>query len=203
MNLPNSLTLGRIVMSVIFVAALSFPWSHAFGAGFILFLAASLTDFWDGHLARKYNLVTDFGKLMDPLADKILVSAAMVLLAVGQGLPDPAVLPVAAPLPAWFVILILFREFLVTGVRMLALAKQTVIAADFWGKFKTVVQIVLVCLILLPAGLLEFGWTWIATWPLWLWARHIAFVLTLVSTILSGILYLRAFLSQGPARLHD
>lgn len=197
MNLPNILTLARIGMSVIFVIALSITWPYAFVAGFILFLTASLTDFLDGHLARKHNQITDFGKLMDPLADKILVSSAMVLLAVGHGLPAPSVLPVCAPLPAWFVILILLREFLVTGVRMLALGNRIVIAADFWGKFKTVVQIVLVCLILLPAGILELGWNNLAAWPLWLWARHLAFALTLVSTILSGVLYLRTFLKQG------
>ena len=184
MNLPNLLTLGRIVMSVIFVVALSITWQHKYGAAFVLFLVASLTDFLDGYLARKHNLVTDFGKLMDPLADKILVSAAMVLLAVER------------MLPAWFVILILFREFLVTGVRMLALAKQSVISADFWGKLKTVVQIVLVCMILLPEGLLEFGWPVLHEWLPWTWARHLAFGLTLVSTILSGALYLRTFLKQ-------
>lgn len=194
MNLPNWLTLGRIGISIVFVITMSF---HAFGWSFILFLIASLTDFLDGYLARKSNQVTDFGKLMDPLADKILVSAAMVLLAVGAGLPGHDTLPVSAPLPAWFVILVLFREFLVTGVRMLALAKQMVIAADFWGKLKTVVQIVLVCLILLPAGLSECGWHDVATWPLWLWARHLAFGLTLVATLLSGFLYLRSFLRLG------
>lgn len=197
MNLPNFLTLARIALSVLFVVALSFDWPHAYGAAFVLFLVASLTDFLDGWLARKYNLVTDFGKLMDPLADKILVTSALVLLAVDR------------LLPAWFVIFVLFREFLVTGIRMLALSTQTVIAADFWGKFKTVVQIVLVCLILGPIGFREMGWTALAEgrlggWPLWSnamvwqpWAEisltHAAFLLTLLATALSGLLYLRTF----------
>ena len=185
MNLPNILTLARIGMSVVFVAVLSFTWPHAFGVGFILFLAASLTDFLDGYLARKHNQVTDFGKLMDPLADKILVSAAMVLLAVERFLP------------AWFVILILFREFLVTGVRMLALGNRVVIAADIWGKLKTIAQIVLVCLILGREGLHEMSWHAVANWALWEWARVFFYYATLVTTVLSGVLYLRTFLKQG------
>lgn len=201
MNLPNLLTLSRIGMSVLFVVALSIRWPYAFGAAFVLFLAASLTDFLDGWIARRFNLVTDFGKLMDPLADKILVTSAMVLLAV-EGL-----------LPAWFVIVVLFREFLVTGVRMLALSQRTVIAADFWGKLKTVVQMVLVGLILGPAGFREMGWSLlgegrIGGWALWnnvmIWTpwtewslTHLAFLLTLLSTVLSGALYLRTFLQPG------
>jgi len=197
MNLPNSLTLARVVLSVLFVVALSFDWPYAYGTAFVLFLVASLTDFLDGWLARKHNLVTDFGKLMDPLADKILVTSALVLLAVDR------------LLPAWFVIFVLFREFLVTGIRMLALSSRTVIAADFWGKLKTVVQIVLVCLILGPMGFREMGWAALAEgrlggWPLWssamVWRpwteislTHAAFLLTLLATALSGLLYLRTF----------
>jgi CDP-diacylglycerol---glycerol-3-phosphate 3-phosphatidyltransferase len=185
MNLPNLLTVGRILLSVIFVVALSIRWPFAYGSAFVLFLVASATDFLDGWLARRTNQVTDFGKLMDPLADKILVTSAMVLLAVER------------LLPAWFVIVILFREFLVTGVRMLALSQQTVIAADIWGKLKTVFQIVLVCLILGPAGLRELGWSKFGNWELWDWAETTAFYLTLVTTVLSGLLYLRAFLKRA------
>lgn len=185
MNLPNALTLARIGMSVLFVVALSIRWPFAFGTAFLLFLLASITDFLDGHLARKNNQITDFGKLMDPLADKILVSAAMVLLAVEW------------LLPAWFVILILFREFLVTGVRMLALGNRLVIAADIWGKLKTIAQIVLVCIILGVAGFREMGWSILADWPLWEWARHFFFHATWATTVLSGILYLRTFLKEG------
>ena len=182
MNLPNLLTVARIGMSVLFVIVFSAGWPYTYAVSFVLFLAASLTDFLDGHLARKYQQITDFGKLMDPLADKILVSAAMVLLAVEK------------LLPAWFVILILFREFLVTGVRMLALGRQTVMAADIWGKLKTIAQIVLVCIILGVAGFREVGWGWLASWPLWDWAGKFFFGATLLTTVLSGVLYLRTFL---------
>ena len=185
MNLPNCLTLARIGMSVLFVIALSIRWPYAFGTAFLLFLIASITDFLDGYLARKNNQITDFGKLMDPLADKILVSAAMVLLAVEW------------LLPAWFVILILFREFLVTGVRMLALGSRIVIAADIWGKLKTIAQIVLVCIILGVAGFREMGWSKLAAWPLWEWARIFFFHATWATTVLSGVLYLRTFLKEG------
>lgn len=193
MNLPNCLTLARIGMSVLFVIALSIRWPFAFGTAFLLFLVASITDFLDGYLARKRNQITDFGKLMDPLADKILVSAAMVLLAVG--VPDKLMPP--QQLPAWFVILILFREFLVTGIRMLALGSRIVIAADIWGKLKTIAQIVLVCIILGVAGFREMGWTALAAWPLWEWSRVFFYHATWVTTVLSGVLYLRTFLKEG------
>ncbi len=136
MNIPNQLTVLRILLSIVFVVLLSFDTSNAYAWSLLVFLIASFTDFLDGHLARKHNLVTDFGKLMDPLADKILVAAALVLL-----VED-------ALLPAWFVIVILFREFLVTGVRMLALQSQAVIAADKWGKLKTIFQIILIAFVM-------------------------------------------------------
>lgn len=209
MNLPNTLTMGRMVLTVLFVAVLSVRWPHAFTAAFLLFLLASVTDFLDGWLARRTNQVTDFGKLMDPLADKILVAAALVLLAVDR------------LLPAWFVILVLFREFLVTGVRMLALADNRVIAADRWGKLKTVSQIILVCLILGVASFREMGWTRLAdafcfTLPANVaqnFLSHLAtplrsdpaaftpsflvllfFYTALFTTVFSGVGYLRAFL---------
>lgn len=181
MNLPNSLTVARVFLSVIFVIVLSFDGTYRYSFAFLLFLAASITDFLDGYLARRNNQVTDFGRLMDPLADKIMVTAALVLLAVDQ------------LLPAWFVIVILFREFLVTGVRMLALARHQVIAADFWGKLKTVTQIVLICVIFGTLGFREIGLDKVADWPLWSWAENISFWLTLVATVLSGLLYTRVF----------
>lgn len=136
MNIPNQLTVLRIILSIVFVILLSLNTPNAYTWSLLVFLIASFTDFLDGHLARKHNLVTDFGKLMDPLADKILVAAALVLL-----VEDDL-------LPAWFVIVILFREFLVTGVRMLALQSQSVIAADKWGKLKTIFQIILIAFVM-------------------------------------------------------
>lgn len=136
MNLPNKLTLARVVMVPFFVAALmaDFP-NHRLVAG-VLFIAASLTDLLDGYLARKQGLVTTFGKFADPLADKLLVSAALICF-VGQGL-----------LPAWLVIIIISREFIISGFRLVASEQGVVIAAGMSGKIKTVCQMVMSVLLI-------------------------------------------------------
>ena len=131
MNLPNKLTMLRILLIPVFMVFVewdSLP-GHILWA-FVIFVAASLTDFVDGYIARKNNMVTDFGKFMDPLADKILVTAALVYF-IPLGLA-----------PAWVVILILAREFLVTSLRLIAAGKGIVIAADKWGKYKTAVTMI-------------------------------------------------------------
>lgn len=135
MNLPNKLTMLRVILVPVFMvfAALSRYGTQDFNAGLMLaagivFAVASFTDFLDGYLARKNNLVTDFGKFMDPLADKCLTTAAFIYMVV-DGVCSPIVLAV-----------ILFREFAVAGVRMIAAETGTVIAANMWGKVKTVLQ---------------------------------------------------------------
>ena len=135
MNIPNRLTIVRVIMVPLFVAAfLAEPVSD--WVALVLFAAAGLTDMLDGMIARKYNMVTNFGKLMDPLADKLMVMAALVCFAYAK-IVHPAV-----------VIIILAREFLVTGLRMLAVTEGKVIAADIWGKLKTVSQDVGIIVIL-------------------------------------------------------
>ena len=139
MNLPNKITLARIVLIIPFVilAIPGRPVTDILAA--VVFLVASLTDFLDGHIARKRGQVTNFGKLMDPLVDKILVSAAMILLvSVGR-------------LPAWVMIVILLREFTVDGLRALAAEKGQIIAASMWGKSKTVSQMTMAMLLLLKS----------------------------------------------------
>lgn len=139
MNLPNKLTMLRVIMVPFFMAfaalckygTLQFSAAYGLIAG-VLFAVASVTDFLDGYLARKYHLVTDFGKFMDPLADKCLTTAAFIYM-VACGICSPVVLAV-----------ILFREFAVAGVRMLAAETGTVIAANMWGKVKTVLQMLTV-----------------------------------------------------------
>jgi CDP-diacylglycerol--glycerol-3-phosphate 3-phosphatidyltransferase len=140
MNFPNALTLARIVLIFIFIILAAnasgpienFNCSHNLRIiAYAVALIAAFTDLADGYLARKWNQVTDFGKLMDPLADKIFVSGIMLILVQYQ------------LLPAWVAVVIISREFLVTGLRMLALQKETVIAADIWGKIKTVMQMVM------------------------------------------------------------
>lgn len=156
MNLPNKLTVLRVILIPFFVLALL-----AFGGSVrmmrylaaAIFIVASLTDLLDGKIARKYNLVTNFGKFMDPLADKLLVCSALIcLIELGQ-------------LPSWMVIIIVSREFIISGFRLVAVEQGVVIAASYWGKFKTTFQMIAVVLMILnlPAlNLLTVTCTWIA-----------------------------------------
>ncbi len=136
MNLPNKLTLSRVIMIPFFVAAMMIPFpNHRMAAG-ILFIAASLTDLLDGYLARRDHLVTTFGKFVDPLADKLLVSAALIcFVELGH-------------MPAWTVIIIISREFIISGFRLIASDKGIVIAAGMSGKIKTVCQMVMSVLLI-------------------------------------------------------
>ena len=162
MNLPNKLTMLRVILIPFFVAFMllsgaeySYKWI-ALG----IFITASLTDLLDGKIARKYNLVTNFGKLMDPLADKMLVSAALICLtAMGR-------------LEAWIVIVIISREFIISGLRQIAAENGIVIAASYWGKYKTTFQMVMICLLIADIGALVII-TRVITW--------IAVALTIVS----------------------
>lgn len=134
MNLPNKLTLLRVVMIPFFVVCMLLnPDNSSMRiAADIIFIAASFTDMLDGKIARKYNLITDFGKFMDPLADKLLVCSALIcLLSVGQ-------------LSAWVVIVIISREFIISGFRLIASDNGIVIAASYWGKAKTVSQMLMI-----------------------------------------------------------
>ena len=144
MNLPNKLTVLRVIMIPFFVFFLL--WQGGENRTFrlialALFIIASLTDLLDGKIARKYNLVTNFGKFMDPLADKLLVSSAMIALI---GMNDAVV-----PLSSVVVIIIIAREFMITGFRTLAVEQNIVIAAGFWGKLKTICQMFMIIFLLL------------------------------------------------------
>ena len=145
MNLPNKLTVLRMILVPFFVLALLWPFPHHFLIALIIFGAASYTDHLDGMLARKHNQITDFGKFMDPLADKILVISALVCF-VSLGLCD-----------VWLVLLIIAREFMVTSIRLVAAGKGSVIAANNWGKAKAVSQIIAICVILLLQYIGELG----------------------------------------------
>lgn len=131
MNLPNKLTLLRIFMIPVFlIFTETYFVPHSYIWALIVFVAACLTDTLDGYLARKNNLVTNFGKLMDPLADKLLVMSALVSLTASQ------------KIPVWVTVVILSREFLVTSIRLIAAGNGKVIAADKWGKMKTISQMI-------------------------------------------------------------
>ncbi|MCI8774541.1 MAG: CDP-diacylglycerol--glycerol-3-phosphate 3-phosphatidyltransferase [Lachnospiraceae bacterium] len=137
MNLPNKLTMFRVILIPFFVL---FMLADITGVdkwiALAIFIVASLTDLLDGKIARKYNLVTNFGKFMDPLADKLLVCSALICLVE------------MAKLPAWMVIVIIAREFIISGFRLIASDNGVVIAASYWGKFKTTFQMVMICLLI-------------------------------------------------------
>lgn len=139
MNLPNKLTVMRVILIPFFVAALLYDNGSSQTMRIVanvIFIVASLTDLFDGKIARKYNLVTNFGKFMDPLADKLLVCSALIcLIQLGQ-------------LPAWVVIIIISREFIISGFRLVAADNGIVIAASYWGKFKTTFQMIAVILMI-------------------------------------------------------
>lgn len=156
MNLPNKLTTARVILIPFFVFFLLYQGGSNLTfryTALAIFIIASLTDLLDGKIARKYNLVTNFGKFMDPLADKLLVCSALIcLIQLGQ-------------LPAWMVIIIISREFIISGFRLVASDNGIVIAASYWGKFKTTFQMIAVILLILniPAlSLITAVCVWIA-----------------------------------------
>lgn len=165
MNLPNKLTVLRVILITFFVISML-----AFGGSVRLlrylaaaiFIVASLTDMLDGKIARKYNLVTNFGKFMDPLADKLLVCSALIcLIELGQ-------------LPSWMVIIIVSREFIISGFRLVAAEQGIVIAASYWGKFKTTFQMIAVVLMIVDLPALRVAAV-VCTW--------IALILTVISLV--------------------
>lgn len=174
MNLPNKLTIFRVILILPFVVILLGGEAGWFGANRLIpdlialaiFIVASLTDLIDGKIARKYNLVTNFGKFMDPLADKLLVCAALIaLVELGR-------------IPVWVVIVIISREFIISGFRLIAADNNVVIAANYWGKFKTTFQMVMVCLMIADLGAM-FSWMRLLT-DIVMW---IALILTVVSLV--------------------
>lgn len=165
MNLPNKLTILRIIMIPFFVFFLLYQGGENDTyrmISLVLFIVASLTDLLDGKIARKYNLVTNFGKFMDPLADKLLVCSALIcLIELKQ-------------LPAWMVIIIISREFIISGFRLVASDNGIVIAASYWGKWKTTFQMLAVILLILNLPALSI----VSTLCVW-----IALALTIISLV--------------------
>ena len=166
MNLPNKLTILRVILIPFFVVFMLFDITGAADKwiALVIFCVASLTDMLDGKIARKYNLVTNFGKFMDPLADKMLVCSAMICLVSMQ------------ILPAWVCIIIVARDFIISGFRLIAADKGTVIAASYWGKFKTTFQMLMVIFMIADIQLKNLGiLTQILMW--------VALILTIVSLV--------------------
>ena len=162
MNLPNKLTTMRMILVPVFIVAYLAGFNYAAA---VIFIAASLTDFLDGYLARKYDLVTNFGKIMDPLADKLLVTSALICM-VQTGV-----------VPGWMVIVILAREFAITGLRSVAASEGIVIAAAWSGKVKTVTQMIAIILLLFDVWFLDIP------------ARIMLWV-AVIMTVYSGVEYI-------------
>jgi CDP-diacylglycerol--glycerol-3-phosphate 3-phosphatidyltransferase len=185
MNLPNKLTLSRFVITVAFLAVMFAEFRFHVTAALLLFSTASLTDYFDGKIARRDKLITNFGVLMDPLADKIMVCSAFIAFV---GLKW---------IPAWMVVVIVARELAITGLRLLAASKQVVLAAEGYGKHKTISQIVAIIAILVFHSYLDwdglgtavfgfslFGEPWIE------WFEPLSIWTAVALTIISGTLYL-------------
>jgi CDP-diacylglycerol--glycerol-3-phosphate 3-phosphatidyltransferase len=192
MNLPNKLTLSRLVLTVAFLVVMFSRVPYYQTIALVLFSVASLTDYFDGKIARRDKLITNFGILMDPLADKILVCSAFIAFI---GLMDPQT--GRSWMPAWMVVIIVARELAITGLRLLAASKNLVLAAEGFGKHKTISQIVAILAILVyfsyqqwgpvgPAifGFNVFGHPWIA------WFMPAAIWVSVALTFISGALYL-------------
>ena len=163
MNLPNKLTILRVIMIPFFIVFLLIPITpYDNWIALAIFIVASITDLLDGKIARKYNLVTNIGKFMDPLADKLLVCSALICLIELNRIP------------AWMVIVIIAREFIISGFRLVASDSVVVISASYWGKFKTTFQMVAVCLLIADIAAIQVV-TQIVLW--------IAVILTVVSLV--------------------
>ena len=167
MNVPNKLTTMRMIMVPFLVVFMLTGWGGPANRVIclIIFIGASLTDWFDGYLARKNHLVTNYGKFMDPLADKLLVCSALIcLIELGR-------------LPAWVVVIIIGREFIISGFRLIAAENGIVIAANYWGKFKTVSQMIMIILLLLDIPALEL------VTRIFIWLSVILTVISLITYI--------------------
>ena len=182
MNWANRLTVARFFLTLLFVVSLSVPWRFAASTALVLFIVAGVTDYFDGEIARRFGLVSDFGRLMDPLVDKIMIAAAFICLVEWRAMPG------------WVAVAIISREFLITGLRLLAASKGVVLPSERLGKHKTAWQIVTIvfflALLAVPevVGSVEMrhGW-WIG---LRLYGGNALLVCALVLTLYSGFGYL-------------
>lgn len=187
MNIANKVTVSRVFAAIIFIAVLlaGFPFSNMLAL--VIFVYACITDWIDGYLARQLQVESDFGKLVDPLADKLLITSAFIAFI---ELPQVA-------LPSWVVIVIIGREFSITGLRLLAANKGVVIPAGWWGKNKTISQIVTIISILVYLSALD-AQAYIVAFdiPDWLsvayyWYLVVLVVITVALTLMSGLVYVR------------
>ena len=200
MNLPNMLTVARCVLAAVFVLLMSFDSVICYLVAYAMFAAAAITDYYDGKLAREWNLVTNFGKLLDPIADKILMVAGFIML---MRVPD-------LNIPGWTVVAILAREFLITGARSLAASEGVVLPANIYGKAKTAIQMTYVFIILAAVILLRLALmvpAWQEQLPAALlkdclnWSSLVGIILVAAYTIYSGIQF--TWVNWNALKLHQ
>lgn len=203
MNLPNKLTIGRIIMVFVMIGVLLYPYEAmpnfvvngrpialVYFFALVIFILASITDFLDGYLARKLNLITNLGKFLDPLADKLLTNSLLILLMITPAwLVETSILRV----PAWAVIIMITRDFIVDGIRMIAVTEGKVLAANGFGKVKTFLQIFAIIFYLLNDALfaslsLPSGWS---ITEITLYIAAIASLLSLVKYLQQGWQFIR------------
>lgn len=179
MNVPNKLTVSRLGLTFAFLIVIFFSFPFANTCALILFVSASLTDYFDGKIARRDNLITNFGILMDPLADKILTCSAFIAFV---GLKQ---------VPAWMVVIIVARELAITGLRLLAASKQVVLAAEGYGKHKTISQIVAIISVLVLLSYPEWGAWAEVVFAWWVpWFAECSKWVAVILTLFSGVLYM-------------
>lgn len=174
MNLANKLTLSRVVLTFIFMLLLFLKWPYARLCALFIFVIAVITDYYDGKIAKKHNMVTEFGRLMDPIADKILVIAAFLAFVELK------------IIPAWMVVIIILREFIITGMRLTLINKKGVLPASRAGKHKTVSQMLSIFIILVYLSIEQLGVSLNAHV-----AIYIMMLITTMLTLTSGIAYLK------------
>lgn len=180
MNLPNRLTLARIAAVPVFLILLLWQFPFHYFAALVIFVAASLTDLFDGRIARSRGLITDFGKFLDPIADKMLTTAALlgfISLGIGFG-------------TVWITVIVLIREFSVSSIRMIAAASGKVVAADKWGKIKTVMQMVGIIMALTFEEFISLLPSLLLVGTILRIAYNIVLWFSAVLTVVSGINYL-------------
>ena len=181
MNTPNKLTVARIIATPFFMAVMLIDFDHHFLVALILFAAASVTDLIDGKMARKHNLITDFGKFLDPLADKMLTTAAFlgfIELKIGHGI-------------TWIAFIVLLREFLITSLRLISSGKGKVIAANMWGKCKTVSQMFAIVFVLAAQYIMSVTETSAQLQTVYSVATDIVLWISAVLTVISGLVYVK------------
>lgn len=187
MNLPNKLTVSRLVLTVFFLIAIFGSYPFGSTVALAIFVVASITDFLDGKIARDRKLITDFGILMDPLADKILICSAFIAL-VERGMLDASI---NLQVQGWMICIIVARELAITGLRMMAASKNVVLAAEGYGKHKTISQMVCLTGLLVFVCLPEWGAIGESIFGSWLpWFCQITLWLTVFLTLFSGSVYL-------------